>query len=50
MRGLYGQNYDPEQLADPDDVAESYWLAYQQPRSAWSNEVELRPYTEGWTY
>ena len=49
MRGLYGQNYDPEQLADPDDVAESYWLTYQQPGSAWSNEVELRPYTEGWT-
>jgi NADP-dependent 3-hydroxy acid dehydrogenase YdfG len=50
MRGLYGQDYDPGKLANPDAVAESYWLTYQQPESAWSNEVELRPYTEGWTY
>ena len=50
MHELYGQDYDPGKLANPDDVAESYWLTYQQPGSAWSNEVELRPYTEGWTY
>ena len=50
MRELYGQDYDPGKLANPDAVAESYWLTYQQPGSAWSNEVELRPYTEGWTY
>jgi len=49
MHELYGQDYNPGKLANPDDVAESYWLTYQQPRSAWSNEVELRPYTEGWT-
>ena len=49
MRELYGDRYDPEKLADPADVAEAYWLAYQQPKSAWSNEVELRPHTEAWT-
>ena len=50
MRELYGDKYDPEKLANPDDVAQAYWLAHQQPRSAWSNEIELRPHTEKWTY
>ena len=50
MRELYGEKYDPEALANPDGVAESYWLTHLQPRSAWSNEIELRPYTERWTY
>ncbi len=32
----------------PDDVAETaYWLT-QQPRSAWSFEVEARPFAEKW--
>jgi NADP-dependent 3-hydroxy acid dehydrogenase YdfG len=32
----------------PDDVAETvYWLAHQ-PRSAWSFEVEARPFGEKW--
>ncbi|HCX88101.1 MAG TPA: hypothetical protein DG761_08750 [Gammaproteobacteria bacterium] len=50
MKKLYGPDYDPEKLADPDAVAESYWLTFQQPKFAWSNEVEIRPYTETWTY
>ncbi len=50
MRDAYGDRYDPENLASPSDVAESYWLTHLQPRSAWSNEIELRPYSEVWTY
>ena len=50
MEKLYGAEYDPEKLADPDGIAESYWLTFKQPKSAWSNEVELRPHTERWTY
>jgi NADP-dependent 3-hydroxy acid dehydrogenase YdfG len=50
MRDLYGEEYDPVKLANPDDVAETYWLTYLQPKSAWSNEVEIRPHTEAWTY
>lgn len=49
IRELYGEAYDPGKLANTDDVAESYWLTYRQPRSAWSNEIEIRPYTEKWT-
>lgn len=50
MRDLYGDAYDPDSLAKPEDIAQSYWLTHLQPRSAWSNEVELRPFTENWTY
>ena len=50
MRAAYGDKYDPDKLANPDDVAESYWLTHRQPKSAWSNEIELRPHTETWTY
>ena len=50
MRQLYGDRYKPGLLANPDDVAESYLLTYLQPKSAWSNEVEIRPHTEKWTY
>ena len=49
MRALQGDGYDTDLLANPDDVAESYWLAHLQPKSAWSNEIELRPCTEAWT-
>ena len=50
MKELFGSEYDPENFADPDEVAQTYWLTFQQPKSAWSNEVEIRPYTEEWTY
>jgi NAD(P)-dependent dehydrogenase (short-subunit alcohol dehydrogenase family) len=32
----------------PDDVAETAWWLTQQPRSAWSFEVEARPFGEKW--
>ena len=49
MRKIYGEQYNPDHLANPDDVAQSYWLTHLQPKSAWSNEIELRPLTENWT-
>ena len=27
-----------------------YWLTHQQPKGGWSNEVEIRPHTEDWTF
>lgn len=50
MRAAYGDTYDPAKLAAPDAVAQAYWLTHLQPKSAWSNEIELRPHTEIWTY
>ncbi len=36
----------PDSLLDPDAIALSYWNVLQQPRSAWSWELELRPWVE----
>jgi len=36
----------PDSLLDPDAVALSYIAILQQPRSAWSWEIELRPWVE----
>ncbi len=36
----------PDSLLDPDAIAATYLAALQQPRSAWSFEVELRPWVE----
>ncbi|MDB5371496.1 MAG: NADP-dependent 3-hydroxy acid dehydrogenase YdfG [Belnapia sp.] len=33
-------------LLDPDAIAESYLHLIRQPRSAWSSELELRPWVE----
>ena len=36
----------PDSLLDPDAIAQSYLHVLQQPRSAWTQEVELRPWVE----
>jgi NAD(P)-dependent dehydrogenase (short-subunit alcohol dehydrogenase family) len=33
-------------LLNPDDIADAYWSLHSQPRSAWSQEIDLRPYNE----
>jgi len=33
-------------LLDPDAIAETYWYVANQHRSAWTWEVELRPWVE----
>src|SRR5580704_13133813 len=39
---------NPDLLMPPSSVAESYWQLYQQPRSAWTFELEIRPFGEKW--
>jgi NAD(P)-dependent dehydrogenase (short-subunit alcohol dehydrogenase family) len=41
-------NLDPERLMNPDAIAGAYWQLYQQPRCAWSAEMEIRPFSEKW--
>ncbi len=36
----------PDSLLDPDAIAASYLAVLNQPRSAWTHEVELRPWVE----
>jgi short-subunit dehydrogenase len=49
VRRLMGAKFDPKYAASTDDVAQTYLWVCEQPKSAWSNEVELRPFTENWT-
>jgi NAD(P)-dependent dehydrogenase (short-subunit alcohol dehydrogenase family) len=39
---------NPDLLMPPASVAESYWQLYQQPKSAWTFEMEIRPFAERW--
>jgi NAD(P)-dependent dehydrogenase (short-subunit alcohol dehydrogenase family) len=34
-------------LLDPDAIAEAYWNLHHQQRSAWTLELDLRPWSEG---
>jgi NAD(P)-dependent dehydrogenase (short-subunit alcohol dehydrogenase family) len=36
----------PDSMLDPDAIASSYWNVLQQPKSAWTWELELRPWVE----
>ncbi len=36
----------PDSLLDPDAIAASYMHVLAQPRSAWTHELELRPWVE----
>ena len=32
----------------PDALAENYWNLHRQGTSAWTHELDLRPWTETW--
>jgi NAD(P)-dependent dehydrogenase (short-subunit alcohol dehydrogenase family) len=36
----------PDGLLEIDAIAETYWHIHRQPRSAWTHEVDLRPFKE----
>ena len=35
-------------ILNPEHIADNYWLLHQQPRDAWTFELDLRPYMERW--
>src|ERR1700756_1732790 len=39
---------NPDLLMPPASVAGAYWQLYQQPKSAWTFELEIRPFGEKW--
>ncbi len=39
---------DREGILNPDHIAENYWHLHQQPRDAWTHELDLRPWMERW--
>ena len=41
-------NAGPDAILNPDDIADVYWQLHQQKRSAWTFEMDLRPWKETW--
>ena len=35
-------------ILDPDAIAQNYVMLHNQPRSAWTHELDLRPWSEPW--
>jgi NAD(P)-dependent dehydrogenase (short-subunit alcohol dehydrogenase family) len=51
IRENFPQRYalkQQEGIVDPESIAESYWQLHQQPRNAWTHEMDLRPWIEPW--
>ncbi len=42
----YSARTGADGLLNPDAIAETYWQLHQQHRSAWTHELDLRPYKE----
>ncbi|MFM2045147.1 MAG: hypothetical protein RLY86_3723 [Pseudomonadota bacterium] len=36
----------PDGRLEPDAIADAYWTLHTQHRSAWTQELDLRPWTE----
>jgi NAD(P)-dependent dehydrogenase (short-subunit alcohol dehydrogenase family) len=39
---------DQDGILNPEAIAEVYWQLHRQPRSAWTHEMDLRPWMETW--
>jgi NAD(P)-dependent dehydrogenase (short-subunit alcohol dehydrogenase family) len=39
---------DRDGILNPEHIAEAYWQLHRQPRSAWTHEMDLRPWMETW--
>jgi len=37
---------DQSGILDPAHIAENYWYLHNQPRDAWTHEIDLRPWME----
>ncbi|MDP6730112.1 MAG: short-chain dehydrogenase, partial [SAR324 cluster bacterium] len=46
---LFPQTYakkEEEGILNPEEIAEAYWQLHLQKRSAWTQEMDLRPWME----
>ena len=51
IREIFPERYalkEREGILDPEAIAENYWRLHTQPRSAWTHELDLRPWIEKW--
>jgi NADP-dependent 3-hydroxy acid dehydrogenase YdfG len=42
------ERLEPGRLVNPASIAEAYWVLHQQPRDAWTHELDIRPSREAW--
>jgi NAD(P)-dependent dehydrogenase (short-subunit alcohol dehydrogenase family) len=35
-------------ILNPEHIADAYWQIHRQPRSAWTHEMDMRPWSETW--
>ena len=45
---VYTKVWEKAGILDPEAIAENYWQLHLQPRSAWTHELDLRPWMEPW--
>ena len=51
IRTMFPERYalkDRDGILNPEAIAEAYWQLHLQPRSAWTHEMDLRPWIETW--
>lgn len=48
MPDAYAERLPQGGIIDPEHIADSYWFLHQQPRDAWTHELDLRPWLETW--
>lgn len=51
IRSNFPQRYalkERDGILNPEHIAEAYWQLHRQPRSAWTQELDLRPWMETW--
>jgi len=49
IRDTFPERYklkEEDGILDPEAIAENYWRLHCQPRSAWTHELDIRPYKE----
>ena len=45
---FYKEKKELDGLMNPSDIAKNYLWLHQQPRNAWTHEMDLRPWIEKW--
>jgi len=48
MRGDAAEKLAAEEILDPAEIARNYVHLHRQRRSAWTFEMDLRPFSETW--
>lgn len=46
--GAYMDNLGEDGALEPAAIADAYWMVHNQHRTAWTHELDLRPFAENW--